>query len=90
MACGVALGDRVPTEVFDRDPCLVAGVLEADVQLGALIGGEALLTPGYDQAVRRVPDAHLANDEHRAVFVGLDQAAVRARLERRERRSARA
>jgi hypothetical protein len=42
---GMALRNRVPTEVLDGDPRLFAGLLEADVQLGALIGGEALLTP---------------------------------------------
>ena len=40
VARGVARGDRVPAEVFDRDASLLADFLEADVQLGALVGGK--------------------------------------------------
>src|SRR3954468_2960693 len=71
---GVALGDRVPTEMFDRNARLFARGLEAHVELRVLVGAEALLTPGDDQAVRRIPDAHFPDDEDRTVFVSLDQA----------------
>src|SRR5262245_31406162 len=73
VACGVALGDRIPAEVLDGDPRLLADIVEADVQLGTLIRREALVTPSHDQTARRVPDAHMSHDEHRAVAVRLDQ-----------------
>src|SRR5579871_2406185 len=82
MSRRVTLRDRVPTEVFDRDSRLLTRSFEAHVQLGALVAGKARLPPGHDQAVRRVPDAHLADDELGPVLVGFEQATIRTGLER--------
>ena len=62
-------------------PATSVDVVEPHVQLGLLTGGEAGVAPGEHEAMGRIPDADVADDERLAVRVGLDQPPVGTGLE---------
>src|SRR5690606_632261 len=70
--------DGVPAAVLDADPGLVPYRLEADLDLGVLLRGEAGAAPAEHQTLARRPDADVADHEHLAAGQGLDEPAPRA------------
>src|SRR5471030_226643 len=79
----------VPAAVFDRDPGLVAYGLEADLDLGILVGREGRLAPAKHQSAGRRPDADLADLEHLPARKRGGEPTALARLERQHTRIAR-
>lgn len=51
----------IPAAVFERDASAALDRLEADLDLGRLIGLEVVSTPLEDESLRRFPDPDLAD-----------------------------
>src|SRR5689334_24550302 len=67
--------------MLDSHPGLAADRLEADLDLGDLVGREARLAPGEGDAGAGLPGGDAADLEDLAIGCGLDEAAALAGLE---------
>src|SRR3546814_1993748 len=79
VARGMALRDGVPAAMFDRDARFVADRLEAHLDLGRLILGEARQAPAEGEAFAGAPVRYPADLPLLAIVEARDEAPVRPR-----------
>src|SRR5882724_911954 len=81
MSRSMPAWNRVPGAVLDGYTRLRADGLEANFDLGGVLGGEIRLAPGEHQPFARLPDGNASDLKRRAVFERRSQAASLAGLE---------
>src|SRR6185437_12181075 len=81
VAGGVPPGNRVPGTMLDRYAGLLTDGLEENFDLGGLLGREARLAPGEDQALSGLPYGDAADLEDLAAGQSRNEASARAGLE---------